>query len=102
MYGELGVQVESWLEVRHELVPEVTVRRGLLPLPSGGEHRRLELEAPLVASVVLEDAHLRAVGGLDERRVLGADSSYHVGVVAWQGKSLDGEVIVVEVTTRLA
>ena len=74
-----------------------------LPIPADSQHWRLELKAPLVAGVVLEDAHLRTSAGLDDRRRLSANSSSHILVVRVDVFSSRGErlIIAVQVTTCL-
>ena len=79
---ELLLQIERGLEVRSELIAHVaSVGLSLLPLPARRESGRLEVEAPLVAHVVVEEAHLGAVGGLDKRRLDCAHGRVDVEVV---------------------
>lgn len=82
---ELLPEIESRFEVRRELVAHVArVSLRLLPLPARRERGRLEVEAPLVAHVVVEDAHLGGVSALDQRRLDCSDGLVEVKVVRVQ------------------
>ena len=82
---ELLSEVEGGLEVGCKLVTHVTsVGLSLLPLPARRERGRLEVEAPLVAHVVVEDAHLGGVSALDQRRLHRTNGLVEVEIVRVQ------------------